>query len=140
MDRVRPTRSILADKFVSIGVGPYVSARSDNFADLAPSLGASLLLPTGETFPFVLSAGIVGRYDPTGFAFGALERLWWGTRSYNHHSTYVLSAGFFVESRQFNDGDRTVDFVGGIDIDLEIVIIPYLLLYNWLFRQRQDGR
>ena len=124
----------------SIGLGPFASTRSDNFADLATAVGASLLLPTGGTFPFVLSVGGVGRYDSTGLAFGAIERLWWGARSYNYHSTYVLSAGFFVESRQFADPDRTVDIIAGVDVDLEIVVIPYLLLYNWLFRHGQDGR
>jgi hypothetical protein len=121
------------------GVGPFLSVRTDGFTDVAPALGVSLLLPVAEALPLVLSAGGALRIDATGVAPGALERLWWGARSYNYQSAYTLAAGIFVEARQFITESHTIDVVGGADVDLELIALPFIALYTWIFR-RDPGR
>jgi hypothetical protein len=119
----------------AFGVGAFLSTRSDNFADIAQAAGVSILLPISETFPFVISAGGAVRYDASGVAFGPLERIEWGPRSYNYNTPYVLSGGLFAESRQFVvGGNAGYDVVFGVDGDLELLAIPWFALYTWIFR------
>ena len=117
------------------GVGAFLSTRSDNFADIAPTLGASLLLPVTEAFPIVVSAGGALRIDSVGVAGGPLERVWFGARSYNFQTPYVFSGGAFVEGRQFVAGANSGwDVIFGFDGDLEILAIPWIALYTWIAR------
>ncbi|MEI8255839.1 MAG: hypothetical protein WCJ30_09215 [Deltaproteobacteria bacterium] len=117
------------------GIGPFLSTRTDNFADIAPALGASLLVPVSESLPFVLSAGGAVRVDPAGVSGGPIERVWWGARSYNFHTPYVLSLGVFAEARQLAIGANAGwDVVLGIDADLEFLAIPFMAIYTWAFR------
>jgi hypothetical protein len=119
----------------AIGIGGFLSTRSDNFRDISSALGVSLLLPVSPTFPIVLSAGAAGRYDEIGLAAGTLERIEWGPRSYNYQFAYVLSGGIFAEARQWIAGANTgYDFVFGIDADLELIAIPFIALYTWIAR------
>jgi hypothetical protein len=107
--------------------GPYLSLRTDNFADFAPSAGLSLLIPVIEVAPIVVSAGAVTRWDAQGvFSAGALERFWWGIRSYNFQGPYGYAVGAFVEVREFGDPAHTLDFIAGIDVDLEFLAIPFI--------------
>jgi hypothetical protein len=112
-------------------VGPYLSVRTDDFSDLSLSLGASVLLPVTSTFPVVLSAGAVGRALAGEPAFGVSGRLWWGTRSYNFHSVYGMTAGLWVEARVFLTEPST-DVVAGVDLDLEAFALPWIFLWNAL--------
>jgi hypothetical protein len=115
------------------GLGPFVSVRFDGCAQVAPALGVSLLLPVHDTLPLVLSAGAVADLTaPGGPRLGAVERLSWGSRSYNYESVYGLSVGLWIESRQFPGASRTVDLVAGVDVDLEFFVIPFLALSTWL--------
>jgi hypothetical protein len=123
----------------AFGIGPFLSVRTDNFTDIAPTVGASLLVPVTEAFPLVLSAGGAMRFDAAGFAPGVVERLFFGARSYNYQFAYTLAVGLFVESRQFVEPSHTVDVIGGIDVDLEVFVIPFVALYTWIFR-RDPGR
>lgn len=117
------------------GIGPFLSTRTDQFAEFAPALGASLLVPISETFPLVLGVGTALRIDPVGLSVGPLERLWWGARSYNFHTSYVLSGGVFAEGRQLAFGANAGwDLVFGLDADLELLAIPFMALYTWVFR------
>jgi hypothetical protein len=87
----------------------------------------------------VLSAGGALRIDAQGVSVGALERLWWGVRSYNYHAPYSLSVGVFVEARQFPGPQGDFDVVAGADLDLQVFALPWLMLYTWIFK-RDPGR
>ena len=115
-------------------VGPFVALRTDNFSDLVPAAGVSLLLPVSSGFPLVLSAGGALDVSPASPRAGVLARLWWGGRSYNYHSVYGLTVGLWAEARYFPDARSTADLVGGVDIDLEVFALPFILLYNWVAR------
>jgi hypothetical protein len=119
----------------AFGVGGFLSTRTDNFADISSALGVSVLLPVSPTFPLVLSAGGAGRYDAMGLSGAALERVEFGPRSYNYQFAYVLSGGLFAEARQWIVGaNGGYDFVFGIDADLELMAIPFIMLYTWIAR------
>lgn len=120
----------------AFGIGPFLSTRSDNFRDIAPALGATLLLPISESFPIVVSAGAALRIDAAGVTAGPLERIWLGARSYNYHTPYVLSGGLFAEGRQLFLGGNDVgwDMIFGVDADLELLAIPWIMLYTWVAR------
>lgn len=126
----------LRTRLRAAGVGPFFSLRSDNFADLAPAVGVSVLAPIHEAFPFVLSGGVTGRWGVEGFHPGAVERIFWGARSYNYTQSYALAIGLFVEARQYFGpmGVRDADLVAGVDLDFQSLVIPWMALYSWLFR------
>jgi hypothetical protein len=104
---------------------------SEDFASLTVTLGTSALLPVTTAFPVVLSAGVVGRALPGEPAFGLSGRAWWGTRSYNFHSAYGLTAGLWLELRHL-PSERSTDLLVGADLDLEAFVLPWILLYNAL--------
>ena len=116
------------------GIGGYLSVRTDGFVDLAPSLGLAVLAPVSETFPLVFSTGFVTRFDALGVGAGALERVWFGTRSYNYEYAYTLAAGIFLEAREWRGASQGVDIIAGADIDFELLAIPWIGLYTWIFR------
>jgi hypothetical protein len=119
----------------AFGVGPALAVRLDHFADVTPSLGASVLFPVTEAFPLVLTPSFAVRWDGTSWAPGASGRLWWGVRSHNYHGVYALSIGLWVEGRRFFDPQNTTDIAAGVDIDLQALAIPFIALYVELFRR-----
>lgn len=115
-------------------VGPYVTAGTHDFDDLTVGLGLSVQLPVSPTYPLVLSAGVFA--DVLSLSTprpGGLARLWWGSRSYNYHSRYVMVLGGWVEARHTPALDAT-DVVIGLDADLGFITLPLVLLYEALRR------
>jgi|LNFM01.1.fsa_nt_gb hypothetical protein len=119
----------------AFGIGPAIAARIDHFADVTPSLGASLLLPITEAFPLVLTPSFALRWDGTSLAPGASGRLFWGIRSHNYHGVYALSFGLWVEARHFFGVQNSTDIAAGIDVDLQLLAVPFVALYVELFRR-----
>lgn len=115
-------------------VGPYLTAGTHDFDDLTVGVGASVQLPVSPTYPLVLSAGaFVDALAVNPVRPGVLARLWWGTRSYNYHSRYVMVLGGWIEARHTPALDAT-DLVVGIDGDLGFLTLPVVLLYEALRR------
>ncbi len=77
------------------GFGPYAEILSHDFDEVQFGGGVSGLLPILDTFPLVLSVGAYGRKgsDAFGLEPGVAGELFWGSRSYNFNSRYVLSGG-----------------------------------------------
>jgi hypothetical protein len=123
----------------SFGVGPALAVRLDHFADVVPSLGASVLLPITEAFPLVLTPSFALRWDGASWAPGASGRLFWGVRSHNYHGVYALSIGLWVEARHFFEPQGTTDIAAGIDVDLQVLAIPFVALYVELFRRTRSN-
>ncbi len=118
----------------SARAGPFVAAWTDDFVSLLAAAGASLLVPTSTTTPFVLSAGaIVSATERQHLPVGVMGRVWWGSRSLNYHSSYGMAAGLWVETRYMPDAG-TVDVIAGIDGDLAFLSIPAVLFWNWITR------
>lgn len=110
--------------------GPYVEALTVAFDTFEAGGGVSWLVPVSEHFPLVLSAGLHARGGAGGWSPGVSTTLWGGSRSLNFESIYGLAIGLFVQGRYgFGDG-RQADILGGVQIDGEVFVLPFLLLAN----------
>ena len=118
------------------GVGPYAELLTLS-RDLQLGAGPSVLVPVHPDLPLVLSAGPYARYSSHwGWEPGGSAQLFWGSRSYNYHSCYVMAAGLVAQLR-YGLGDsheRTV--LVGLHLDSEALALPFLLLYEALFGPR----
>ncbi len=118
----------------SVRAGPFAAAWADDFEALSVAAGATLLLPTSSTTPFVVSLGAMYTLtEQERLGLGVLGRVWWGSRSLNFHSSYGMSAGLWLETRYTPDAGA-VDVIAGIDGDLAFISLPAVLLWNWLTR------
>ncbi len=113
----------------SWGVGPMARVGTYRFRDLQAQGGVSLLIPSHEYLPFVLSGGAMVRKDGISSP-GVFGSLFWGSRSFNHHGSYVLVGGLVLEARKDLGGDRSSAFVVGAHLDGEVLSLPILMLVN----------
>ncbi|HEY8042262.1 MAG TPA: hypothetical protein VIF15_20810 [Polyangiaceae bacterium] len=121
----------LRNRAHDMAVGPYVDVASAGFHDLDAGGGAEWLLPVTDDMPLVLSAG--------GFARNGEGRTWspgmegtvfFGSRSYNFHSWYGLAAGLFAQSRWLPASPATLDLVFGVQIDGQLLALPFLFVFE----------
>lgn len=116
-----------------MAIGPYVDVATHAFDTLEAGGGISWLVPAGAT-AFVFSGGAFGRTAGFGFEPGVAGTIFWGSRSYNYHSTYGIGAGLFVQGRYgFGDGKQG-DAIFGAQIDLEYFALPFLFAYEAITR------
>jgi hypothetical protein len=117
-----------------MALGPYVDGATAGFHDVDLGGGLEWLLPMTSDVPLVLSAGgLVRDGDGRQWAPGVEGTLFVGSRSFNFHSWYGLAAGVFVQSRWIPASPSTVDVVVGIQLDLELVVLPALFLWDAVF-------
>lgn len=116
-----------------MALGPYVDVATHAFDTLESGGGVSWLVPTGAT-AFVFSGGGFERLSGAGFEPGAEATIFWGSRSFNYHSSYTLGAGLFVQGRYGFGDARQGDAVLGVQIDLEYLALPFLLAYEAVTR------
>jgi hypothetical protein len=112
------------------GVGPYLEILTHAFDEVQFGGGVSGLLPILDTFPLVLSAGAYGRKGPPGFGLepGLAGELFWGSRSYNFNSRYVLSGGLLTQMRYGLGPSHETSVVIAAQIDLGLLVLPVLFL------------
>ncbi len=112
--------------------GPYLEVFTAAFVTLEAGGGVAWLVPTGST-GFVFSLGGFGRIGESGgtdWNAGASASAFWGSRSYNFHSTYGLAAGAFAQGRQeFGHGGHP-SLIVGIQVDFEYLALPLIALYD----------
>lgn len=112
-----------------MAVGPYVEVLTAAFDTFEAGGGVAWLVPTGST-GFVFSGGGFARTSRFGLEPGAAATIFWGSRSYNFHSTYALGVGLFAQGRYgFGDGKQT-DAILGVQIDLEYLALPFVFAYE----------
>lgn len=114
------------------GVGPYAEVFTHAFDQIQVGGGVSGLLPVFDAFPLVLSAGGYARKgrDDHGVGPGLAAQLFWGTRSYNFHSPYVLSGGLLAQMRYGLGAARDMSIVIAAQIDVAALALPVILLIN----------
>ena len=114
------------------GIGPYAEILTTTaFSDFQAGGGVSLLLPVSAYLPLVLSSGAyASRSSAWGWEPGLAANIFCGSRSYNYHSTYSLAVGLFVDGRYALGESREVSLIAGARIDLELVGLPFLLIYE----------
>ena len=120
------------NKDADFGVGPYVEALTTaSFGDVQVGGGASVLVPVHSYLPLVLSAGAyASRREPWGWEPGLAGELFWGSRGYNYHSVYAMSAGLFAGVRYALGESKNVVLLAGARVDLELLAIPFLFLWG----------
>jgi len=121
----------LRDHNGQMALGPYVDAATAGFHDLDTGGGVEWLLPLTSDVPVVLSAGgLVRNGDARSWAPGLEGTLFVGSRSFNFHSWYGLAAGVFAQTRWVPASPSTTDLVFGVQLDLELVVLPALFLWD----------
>lgn len=110
--------------------GPYAEVMTVAFETFEAGGGASLLIPITDQVPLVVSFGVHARGYDGGWEPGLETMLWMGSRSYNFHSLYGLAVGGFIEGRYGLGDGKQADILGGVQVDLEVFALPFILLYN----------
>jgi hypothetical protein len=124
---------LLRNRGADMAIGPYVDVATENFHDVDLGGGAEWLLPVRDDLPVVLSAGAFLR-DGEGRAWspGMEGTVFFGSRSYNFHSWYGLAAGIFAQARWVPAAPETMDLVFGLQIDGELLALPWIFIYEAL--------
>jgi hypothetical protein len=119
------------------GLGPYVEGLT-SFGDVQAGGGVSGLLPVHSYLPLVLSMGGYGRRtDEYGWEPGVDGQLFWGSRSFNYASPYVMAGGLRLEWRLGLGDSRERSIVVAAHVDGEVVMLPVLLAYEWIRGSRE---
>ena len=115
-----------------MGIGPYVDVGTSGFDSFESGGGLEWLIPAGST-SFILSGGAEARLAAGTAQPGATWGLFWGSRSYNYHSSYAIGAGVFAQGRYGLSGEgRQADAVVGVQLDLEYLVLPFVFTYEAL--------
>lgn len=122
----------LRNKNSDFGLGPYLELMTHAFDEVQFGGGVSGLLPVIDPFPIILSAGAYGRKGSDYFPLepGVAGTFFWGARSYNYHSPYVMSGGLLVETRVGLGASRETSIVIAAQIDLAFISLPAVFLIN----------
>jgi hypothetical protein len=121
------------------GIGPYAELLTNGFDEIQFGGGLSGLLPVLDTFPIVLSAGAYGRRafgsdlqvtSRPGLEPGLAGEIFFGSRSYNFHAPYVMTAGLIGQVRYGLGASRETSIVVGAQVDVAILSLPFVLLIN----------
>ena len=114
-----------------MALGPYVEVTSAAFDTFEGGGGLAWLVPTGST-AFVLSGGGFARTSRFGCEPGVAGTLFWGSRSYNFHSTYAVGVGLFAQGRYGLGDGKQGDALLGVQLDLEYLALPFVFAYEAL--------
>jgi hypothetical protein len=121
----------LRERDSSFGLGPYIEGlTTTGFADVQAGGGVELLAPVHPFVPVVVSLGAFERSAGSGAGLAAAVFL--GSRSYNYHGCYSMSAGLLLEGRRGLSGAHDSSLVAALNLDLELVGLPFLLLFEAL--------
>ena len=119
-----------------MAIGPYLEILTTAFDSIEGGGGVAWLVPTGAT-GFVFSVGGFARSAGYGVEPGGAATVFWGSRSYNYHSAYAISAGLFAQGRYGlggSDSSKQADVLFGVQIDLEYLALPFVFAYQAIAR------
>lgn len=120
----------LRESSTDFGVGPYAEVFTHAFDELQLGGGVSVLLPVIDAVPVVASLGLYGRAgdDDHGFEPGLASTLFFGSRSYNHSASYVVTAGLLAQGRVGLGDARETSIVIAAQIDTVFLALPFVFL------------
>lgn len=111
-------------------LGPYLEVLTRTFESIEAGGGASVLLPITEAVPIIVSTGPFIRGSAHGAEGGWVGGLFVGSRSFNFHSVYGFAIGGFAQARVGFGQTNQLDVLGGLQIDLELLALPFVLLWQ----------
>lgn len=114
-----------------MALGVYLDTTTAAFDTFEGGGGVAWLVPTGST-AFVVSGGPFARTSRFGWEPGLTGTLFWGSRSYNFHSSYAVGAGLFAQGRYGLGDGKQGDAIVGVQLDLEYLALPFLFAYEAL--------
>jgi hypothetical protein len=116
------------------GVGPYAEVLTQQFDDLQIGGGASVLFPVLDSFPIVASVGGFMRVADDDFDVqpGVATTLFFGGRSSNYSSPYVMTFGLVAQARVGLDDRRQTSFVLAVQLDTAFLASPVVFLIDAL--------
>jgi hypothetical protein len=112
-------------------VGPFAGLATAGFDDLRLSGGGSFLIPLTAYFPLVLSASGYERHEDE-WTPGVSGWLFFGSRSYNFHSSYVMAGGILLGLEHDVGGPKQNTIFVGAQIDALILALPFVAAYEWI--------
>jgi len=118
------------ERNLDFGWGPYAETLT-SFDDLTAGGGISALVPIHPYLPAVLSAGGYAWNGPDGgWEPGVTGQLFWGSRSFNYHSWYVMAGGLALQARWGLGDSKERTIIIAAHIDGEILALPFLMLFE----------
>lgn len=111
-------------------LGPYIEVLTRTFETFEAGGGASLLIPITEAAPLIVSGGPFVRGAQVGWDGGIMGGLFFGSRSFNFHSVYGFAIGGFAQARVGLGPAQQLDVLGGLQIDFELLALPFLLVWQ----------
>lgn len=112
-----------------MALGPYIDVATTGFDRFDAGGGVEWLVPVDAT-AFVFSGGSFARASARGWEPGVAGRIFWGSRSFNFHSSYALGAGLFAEGRVGLGEAKLVEATAGVQVDLAYFALPFIFLYE----------
>lgn len=125
---------LLRDRPNTMALGPYVDVATAAFDTFETGGGLEWLVPAWDT-AFIFSGGAFARTSRFGWEPGVAAGLFWGSRSFNYHSTYSLGLGLFLQGRYgLSNVGQQADAILGVQIDLQYLALPFLFAYEAITR------
>lgn len=118
-------------RYSDVSAGPFVSLTTAAFDDLRLGGGASVLLPVTDYLPLGVSLGGYARHQDD-WQPGVSGWLFFGSRSYNFHSSYVMAGGLLLGLEQDLKDEKQNAIVIGAQIDGLVLALPFIFAYEWL--------
>lgn len=127
------------ERYSDLSAGPFVSVTTAGFDDLRVGGGATLLLPITQYLPLGVSAGAHARSAEGSFSPGVSGWLFFGSRSFNFHSSYVMAGGLLLGvERDLRDPNQSAVVIAA-QIDGLVLALPFVLGYEWLAGRNEEG-
>jgi len=89
-------------------------------------------LPVTEYFPLGLSAGAYARKSELGWEPGLAARLFFGSRSYNFHSSYGIATGLLAGVDYGLGDSKEILIVIALQLDGLLTTLPFVAAYEWV--------
>lgn len=115
-----------------VGVGPYLHVTTAGFDDVRFGGGVTTILPIHPYFPLGLSAGAYARHSADGWEPGLSGFLFIGSKSYNYHSSYIMTGGLLVGMNYGLGPTKERTIVIAAQIDGLALALPFIIGYEWL--------
>lgn len=111
------------------GIGPHVEAATAGFSDVRLGGGATVQIPLTEHLGTTLAVSGLAM-EGNGWSPGIGSTFFIGSRNFNFHSHYGLAAGLVLGMQRRFGVQAETTWIAAAQIDLQLLAMPFLLLYG----------